>query len=302
MNSLRIALISIALLTAALAAGFAFPTASSFTPNLIITPNPTSTYIDYYGFANATLTVEYQNAAEWPDFITAVNLSVGCSVPWLKATIKDPMLSMKPGSTANTTLNINSDKNFSVGSVGIVYIYGNVTDYEGTSKFMVATFSVIGNPYCIIQAYADNWIDVYPNQIVDIPIKIENHGNCNTFVNVSAIVPSGFEWSADSSSLRIDAPTFTINENTPNRTAVISVLIPQKFYTNKLDKITIVLDAYSAGVYKMPQNETVNDKFYFTITIKNRGFYFPGFAFETLIPAIACVFCAYAARKGKRKE
>lgn len=276
------------------------PSVSAWTPNLIIKSDPTFVYIDHYSTASSNITIEYQNPTDQNYYPAGVYLTTYTDKPWITSTISNMTLTMIPGDVAQTRLEIYADRNYTAGDVGIVYINGTVTDYEGSTCSRASTISVIGNPYCKISAYAPNWVDIYPDAIMTVPLRIENHGNCDTLVNVSLVVPQGFEWSVDISCVRLDAPTFQANETPPSRTVNISLLAPKKFYVNQISQITVKLDARSTGVYRMPQNETVNDIFVLTIMVKNRGFYFPGYAFESLIFAVA--LASYAcSRKSKNK-
>ncbi|MDD5502772.1 MAG: hypothetical protein PHH26_04825 [Candidatus Thermoplasmatota archaeon] len=290
--------------TMLMSALLAAPLSSAYGANIIMTPNPTTVYIDYNGHTQTNLTLKYQVSGDMP-FPVGANITTHPDKPWIVATVANPgptyTVEWSGSQEVESRVDISAGANFSAGEVCIIYINGKVTDSTGGFADRNSTISVIGNPYCRLVANVSNWVDIVPNRIVDIPITVYNYGNCNTFVSTNVTAPSGFEYTVDSTDIRLDAPKFTVNESMPNRTIHLSLMAPKKFYTNEITTLKVKLDGRSAGINRMPQNETVRDTYEFTITLRNRGFYIPGYTFEGLFAALACAGYAYCAYKGKRK-
>jgi hypothetical protein len=284
-----------------LSAVSAIPISSAYGANVIMKPNPTTIYIDEYGLNHVNLTIDYQLMGDFPLPVGAY-FTTYTDKPWIVATVANPVLSFNGAQTVESRVDISAGNNFTAGDVCLVFIKGNVTDNSGGSAERTAVISVIGNPYCRITASVDNWVDIMPNGIVDIPVTIYNYGNCNTFVSANVTTPSGFEYTVDSPDVRLDAPTFTVNETMPNRTIHLSLMAPKKLYTNEILTLKVKLDGRSTGVYRMPQNETARDTYEFTITLRHKGMYVPGYTFEGLFAALACACYAYGTYKRKHKN
>lgn len=300
-NTSIYSIICVILLSAALAA----PISSAFSANIIMMPNPTTVYIDYNGRTSANITLKYQVSGDMP-FPIGANITLYPSRPWITATIADPgpvyTVQWSGSQEVESRVDMSAGSNFTAGDVCILRINGKVTDNTGGTSDRNATISIIGNPYCRLSVNASNWVNIVPNKIVDVPITIYNQGNCNTFVSTTVTAPNGFEYTVDSSDIRLDAPTFKVNESMPNRIIHLSIMAPKTFYTNEITTLKVRLDGRSAGINIMPQNVTARDTYEFTITLRNRGFYIPGYAFDGLVAALACACYAYCAYKGKRKQ
>lgn len=285
----------------ALSAVSAVPISSAYGANIIMKPDPTTVYIDHYGIVHTNLTIDYQLMGDFP-FPVGAYFTTYSSKPWIVATVANPVVSFNGAQTVGSRVDISAGSNFTAGDVCLVFIKGNVTDNSGGYAERTSVISVIGNPYCRITTSAGNWVDIKPDGIVDIPVTIYNQGNCNTFVSTNVTVPDGFEYTVDSPDIRLDAPTFAVNESMPNRTIHISLMAPKKFYTNEILTLKVKLDGRSIGVYRMPQNETARDTYEFTITLRHKGMYIPGYTFESLFAALACACYAYGTYKRKNKN